>query len=143
MKRAEALRSLSRGHHKALLVAQRLRRADNAAEATHAFLEFWEAHGQPHFRIEEEVLLPFWALLGDIDEHAASRLSSEHLSIRSAALAIETTAPSLGQLHELGALLAAHVRFEERRLFALIEEDLGDEQLSRLARAVSEAEAQR
>jgi len=143
LKRAEALRSLSRDHHKALLVAQRLRRADNAAEATHAFLEFWKAHGQRHFRVEEEVLLPCWALLGDIDEHAASQLSSEHLSIRSAALAIESTAPSLGQLHELGALLAAHVRFEERRLFALIEEDLGDEQLSRLARAVSEAEAQR
>ena len=141
MKRSEALRSLSRDHHKALLVAQRLRRADNAAEAAVTFLEFWRAHGQRHFRIEEEVLLPCWALLGDVDEHAATQLSSEHLRIRSAAWAIESTRPSLGQLHELGALLAAHVRFEERRLFALIEENLADEQLKSLARAVSEAEA--
>ena len=104
------------------------------------FLEFWKAHGRRHFRIEEEVLLPCWALIGTVDEHAAAQLSREHLAIRSAAAAIEARAPSLDQLHELGAKLAAHVRFEERRLFVLIEEDLGSDRLSRLATAVLEAE---
>jgi hypothetical protein len=64
MKRSEALWSLSRDHHRALSVAQRMRRADDAAEGARAFLEFWKGHGEPHFRVEEEVLLPCWALLG-------------------------------------------------------------------------------
>ena len=140
MKRSEALISLSRDHHRALVVAQRLRRADDVATATAIFLEFWRAHGQCHFRIEEEVLLPRWALLGTVDEDAAAQLSREHLAIRSAATAIEAQAPSLGQLQELGAQVAAHVRFEERRLFVLIEEDLGTDELGHLATAVHEAE---
>ena len=78
--------------------------------------------------------------LGTVDEHAAAQLSREHLAIRCAATAIEARAPSLDQLQELGANLAARVRFEERCLFALIEEDLGSDQLSRLATPVREAE---
>lgn len=124
------------------MVAKNLRRADDACKAAAAFLEFWTEHGRLHFRIEEEVLLPCWALLGTVDESAAARLSSEHLRIRVAALAIDGGSPSLEELHDVGEQLAAHVRFEERQLFPLIEADLGDEQLSRLATAVSEAEAE-
>jgi hemerythrin-like domain-containing protein len=138
--RSEALRSLSRDHHQALVVAQRLRRAEDVKEAAKGFLEFWHGHGQRHFRIEEEVLLPIWAHLGRVDEPAAAQLALEHLRIRSLAVAIEDGPSTLAKLHDVGERLAAHVRFEERQLFELIERDLGVDQLSQLARAVSEAE---
>lgn len=140
MKRSEALRPLSRDHHQALVVAQRMRRADDAAEAAEAFLEFWSQEGEVHFRIEEEVLLPTWALLGTVQDDVAARLSREHLAIRSSALALRSRVPSLESLRALGEQLAAHVRFEEEELFRVIEEDLEEDGLSRLASAVSEAE---
>jgi hypothetical protein len=140
VKRSKALRSLSRDHHQALSVAQQLRRAEDTNEAAARFLEFWRADGAEHFRIEEEVLLPLWGLLGTVDDRAAARLSREHLAIRSEALALECDDPSLEQLRALGEQLSAHVRFEERELFALIEDDLDSDQLDRLATAVASAE---
>jgi len=139
VKRSEALQSLSRDHHQTLVVAQQLRRARNAGEATATFLDFWRKCGQRHFRIEEEVLLPQWALLGTVDEAAAARLARD-LEIRSAAMAIEADVPDLEQLRTLGAQLAVHVRFEERVLFERIEKDLDADHLERLARVVSNAE---
>jgi hemerythrin-like domain-containing protein len=139
MKRDEALRSLSRDHHRALVEAQRLRRAADAGQAAAAFIEFFREKGEHHFEIEEQVLLPRWAALGTVDAAAAARLSAEHLSIRAAVLGLERE-PTLDAAHALGAELDAHVRFEERELFPLIERDLDDEALAVLARAVAEAE---
>jgi hemerythrin-like domain-containing protein len=140
MKRDESLRSLSRDHHKALVVAQRLRRAEDAAAAAAEFAEFFEGKGQRHFEIEEQVLLPLWARLGSADADAAARLAAEHLSIRTHALELGDE-PTLEAVHALGEELDAHVRFEERELFPAIEDDLGDEALAALAAAVADAEA--
>jgi hypothetical protein len=139
VKRSEALRSLSRDHHKALSVAQQLRRATDGKQAAALFQPFWEEHCRIHFRVEEEVLLPTWALLGTVDDAGASRLAREHLAIRAAALEL-IERPDLELAHDLGESLAGHVRFEERELFGLIEEDLTDAQLERLAQAVAQAE---
>lgn len=140
MKRSDALRSLSRDHHRALTVAQRLRRADDAEEAAAEFLRFWNRDGAHHFRVEEEVLLPAWAAMGTVDPDAAARLSREHLEIRTAAVKIRHQTPSVATIHRLGERLHAHVRFEERELFPLIEKDLETADLERLAAAVREAE---
>jgi len=139
MKRSEALRSLSREHHQALTIAQELRRTDDPEHAAARFHEFWSRDGALHFRIEEEVLLPTWERLGTVDAEAAARLAREHLELRAAALALGD-APPLAAIRELGEKLAAHVRFEERELFPLIEADLRAADLDQLARAVAEAE---
>jgi hemerythrin-like domain-containing protein len=140
VKRAEALQPLSRDHHQALFVAQRLRRADDAAEAAGTFLEFWREHGRRHFRVEEEVLLPVWELLGTADPEAVARIAAEHMRIRTAAIEIEAADPPLERLHALGELLNDHVRFEERELFPRIEDDLDEDGLLQLAGAVTAAE---
>jgi hemerythrin-like domain-containing protein len=140
LKRSEALQSLARDHHRALALAQRLRRADDAPAATASFLEFWTAEGERHFRIEEEVLLPCWALLGTVDQDAAARLSRDHLALRTAALSLQEGPPSLSAVSSLGEQLAEHTRFEDRELFPLIEKDLGPPELERLAEAVATAE---
>lgn len=141
MKRSEALRSLSREHHQALSVGRDLRRADDPEPAAAKFLGFWEREGAEHFRIEEEILLPTWSLLGTVHPEAAARLSREHLQLRAAALAL-AEAPSLAAVRQLGEELVAHVRFEERELFPMIEADLGGTELEQLARAVAEAEGE-
>lgn len=112
MKRTPALQPLSRDHHQALFVAQKLRRASaaTASEAQGAFLGFWRSHGRHHFRCEEEVLLPAYAGYGD---------PRHPLMLR---------------------VLADHVRLEERELFPLIEQALPAPEIERVAAALAEAE---
>jgi hemerythrin-like domain-containing protein len=141
MKRAEALQPLSREHLGALLVAKKLRSAEDAQAAARDFLDFWRADGRRHFRVEEEVLLPGWAAYGEIDRQGVRRMLEEHLTIRREALRLQEAPASLEQLQRLGSLLHDHVRFEERRLFVAAEEALDDEALERLAAAIEAAEA--
>jgi hypothetical protein len=65
MKRHPALREFS-GDHQELVNTLRLRRAATGAggdppEVARAFLRFWREQTEPHFRKEEEVLLPVLA----------------------------------------------------------------------------------
>ncbi len=140
MKRAEALRPLSREHLVALQAAKRLREATDPGEARSAFLEFWEEDGRRHFRVEEEILLPTWSLYARVDEAGVKRMLEEHLAIRREGLRLADAKSSLEEAHALGALLHDHVRFEERQLFPAVEEALDAESLGRLAKAIEEAE---
>lgn len=140
MKRAEALRPLSREHLKALLTAKRVREATGVDEATRVFLDFWEEEGRRHFRVEEEVLLPGWAVAAEVDQPKVDQLLREHLEIRRDALRAAAGELSLEQLRALGERLHDHVRFEERVVFPMIEDALDDEYLARLAEAIEKAE---
>lgn len=141
MKRTEALRPLSREHLKALIAAKRVRDAFTLEEATKVFLDFWHDEGRRHFRVEEEVLLPGWAVAAEVDQPKVDQFLREHLEIRCGALRLEAAELSLDQAHDLGKLLHDHVRFEERVFFPLIEDALDDEYLSRLAVSIEAAEA--
>jgi hemerythrin-like domain-containing protein len=140
MKRAEALRPLSREHLDALLAAKRLREAEDPGAARKAFLEFWRGGGQRHFRVEEEVLLPAWAAQAEVDREGVARMLEEHLAIRREVLRLEDGELSLEEARELGTLLHDHVRFEERNLFPKVEEALDADSLDRLSAAIEEAE---
>ena len=139
MKRSPELTPLSHDHHQALFVAQRLRRSDQIGELTAEFERFWVDHGSDHFRIEEEVLLPMWAALGNAQPEHVARIAREHLAIRAAAYELSAEGPDLERLRRLGELLAAHVRYEERTLFPLIEDDLGAAALRQVGAAVAAA----
>jgi len=143
MKRAEALRPLSRDHLKSLLAAKRLRNATDAGAAGRDFLAFWESEGRLHFRVEEEVLLPGWALHRAVDRVAVARMLEEHLAIRRGALRAAAAEASIEELRDLGRLLDDHVRFEERELFPMVEEALDPDDLARLAIAIERAEEDR
>lgn len=137
MKRDPALASLSRDHHQALFVAQRLRRATEATatEARAALITYWHDHGRAHFRSEEEVLLPAYAAHADPYDPLVSRVLCDHVAIRQrvAALELESTA-TVEKLHELGEWLSAHVRLEERQLFPLIERTIPAAELALVVR---------
>jgi hemerythrin-like domain-containing protein len=142
MKRDEALRPLSREHLNALHTAKRLREAGDLEEARRHFLDFWQKDGRRHFRAEEEVLLPAWARQAEVDEAGVRRMLDEHLMIRREALRFESGEVSLEDAREVGRLLHDHVRFEERVLFPLIEDDLDADSLNRLALELGAAEAE-
>jgi hypothetical protein len=142
MKRDPALAGLSRDHHQALAVALRLRRAgdDTAGDARDAFLVFWERDGHHHFRVEEDLLLPAFAGFGDAHHPLVARALCEHAVIRHrAGVMAAQERPPLDALHELGAMMAEHVRLEERELFPLIEETIPAPELAQLAAALEEA----
>jgi hemerythrin-like domain-containing protein len=143
MKRHAALQPLSRDHHVALVAAQRLRRATDA-DATavrDAFLAFWREHGERHFRVEEEVLLPAFAAHGDPEEVCVVRMLVDHVRIRAQAQRLEReSAPSTESLHALGTALERHVRLEEREVFGLIEAALPRDAADALVEAVLRAE---
>jgi hypothetical protein len=146
MKRDPALVSLSHDHHKALFVAQVLRRATaaTAGEARDSFLEYWDAHGRAHFRVEEEVLLPAYAAHGDPHHELVAQVLCDHVAIRQQAAALAgDSAPAVRALNDLGACLADHVRLEERELFPLIEAAMPPARLAVVAAELEQAELRR
>jgi Hemerythrin HHE cation binding domain len=142
MKRSAALAPLSRDHQHALYAALRLRRAEatTLADAVAHFRRFFADEGSKHFEIEEALLLP--ALPRDDEEWSpgVTRVLEDHRAIRHAAAALETT-PTVEMANELGERLNAHIRFEERSLFRLLERRLSPEDLQHLGEAIADAEA--
>jgi hypothetical protein len=142
MNRHPALAELSRDHHQALVVARDLRRASpvrTAGPAT-AFLAFWAADCRDHFRLEEEILLPAYAMHGAPDHPAVVRMLIDHMVIRRDVELVSGGA-SAPELRQLGEALASHMRLEERHVVPLVEEALSMSELDRLGCRLAEAGA--
>lgn len=144
MKRHPNLREFSDDHHGGLVQALRLRRAASGtggepAEAARAFLEFWREDTAPHFRKEEEVLLPVAAIhAGELlDREPVLEMLVQHARIRGLTMRLGDDAERgkvRGEtLLRLGELLEAHIRLEERVVFPLIEESLSERALREVA----------
>ncbi|MGH0032574.1 MAG: hemerythrin domain-containing protein [Myxococcota bacterium] len=140
MKRHPSLRQLSDDHHRALVLARRLQRdtaqMDAAALAGLAceVREEFEAQMEPHFRVEEGLLLP--ALEGRGERALVAQTRDDHTRLR----ALVRGAWPRSTARELGALLEKHVRFEERVLFPRAETVLSEAELASVRDA---AEARR
>jgi hemerythrin-like domain-containing protein len=133
VKRSRELAGLSRDHHRALEAALRLRRttADDVEATVPGFLVFWRDYGEHHFQVEEKVLL---GALPEDDrewEAAARRIRDEHGELRARVAAL-ADAPAVDRAHDVGERLTAHVRFEEREAFPLLEQRLSAAALRRL-----------
>jgi quercetin dioxygenase-like cupin family protein len=124
MKRHPALVSLSHDHHQALVASRRLRRAadldHDPAAAAKSFVSFFASETAPHFREEEEVLFP---LVADFEEARPLLVDAllDHQRLRALVARLETVSDVRPCIREIGELLEAHVRREERELFPLIE----------------------
>jgi quercetin dioxygenase-like cupin family protein len=132
MKRHPALIPLSHDHHHALVEARRLRRAAGTPESTavaNAFLRFFFDETIRHFREEEELLFPHVVGLEEARGLLVQALL-EHQRLHALAARLQHVlaggGAAGGVMRELGELLEAHVRLEERQLFPLIEPLLED-----------------
>jgi molybdopterin-guanine dinucleotide biosynthesis protein A/hemerythrin-like domain-containing protein len=117
MKRDARLRTLSSEHHNALVLARALSRHAAAGTADAAVVRDlrarFERELQPHFRIEEQLLLPALRALGD--DALADRVEGDHSALRAHLDAAERG--EAGHVASFAELLTEHVRFEERELF--------------------------
>lgn len=129
MYRDPALRRLSSEHHTALVLAKRAREAlaggDPAAAWETLQGHFAEAL-EPHFLLEEGGLLPVLAAAGE--SALVARTRAEHKAMREL---IHAGGPA--DLVTFAGLLADHIRFEEKELFAAAQRVLDAGQLAALA----------
>lgn len=135
MKRHPSLHDLSSDHHHGLLHVRRLMRTGSALaegvpdldppKVAHKFLHYWTEHANRHFRAEEEILLPAFARYGDPTQAPIARMLIEHVQIRRLVADLQQDLadgnPGVEVMHELGALLRCHIRYEEDVVFPLIE----------------------
>lgn len=141
MKRHPSLQPLSDEHHRALVLARRLRRDSEASDAAGlAALERevrqeFETHIEPHFRVEERWLLP--ALEGRGERQLVAETLEDHSRLR----ALVRGRWSKDTASRLGTLLEKHVRFEERVQFPRAEALLSELELSAVRDAAIHEEA--
>lgn len=139
MKRDPRLIGLSSEHHGALVLARRLRQAadagDGAAAEVVTLRERFADELEPHFRVEEEVLLVALDAAGE--RELAARTREDHAFLRA-----HVTASAAGDFTAMAAFaerLMDHVRFEERELFPRCEALLRPEVLDEVQRRAPKA----
>lgn len=134
MKRDPRLRGLSSDHHQGLVLARRVGRRAEAGtldmDLAREVAERFRSELEPHFSVEEDVLL---TALRDLGEHELSdRTLDDHAFLRARVRsALDGTVEALA---EFADRLHDHIRFEERTLFPACEEKLADAVLEEAAR---------
>ena len=132
MKRDPRLLGLSSQHHQALVLARALAQGplDWSREKGIAFGARFDAELEPHFLIEEEVLLPALRRAGATS--LAERTATDHAFLRATMLAARSGEGIAASA--FGERLGDHARFEERDLFPACEATLSDDVLDEVAR---------
>ncbi len=133
MRRDVRLHGLSSDHSHALALMRRIQRClcgeEPEGDVGAVVGQVFDSDLEPHFRIEEEVLLP--ELTSSATSDLVQRTLAEHQLIRRL-----IAGARLGQLDALRALaytLDAHIRFEERELYPTLEAVASDAALARAA----------
>lgn len=141
-RRHPSLIPLSRQHHHALVLALLIRRRDGIEKGEPAWLEAtaarirnaYDGELAGHFEVEEAVLFP------EMERHLGrlelvEELREEHGRLRGLARSTES-ALAVSLFDDFAALLDAHVRKEEQRLFAEFEHRMPAEEALRLGREI-------
>ncbi len=120
MKREHYLRDLSSEHHQALGLAREIAKSGTATTDTknlrNRVRAVFSAELAPHFAFEEQVILPELARLGE--SGLVVQTLKEHRQLRDLVARLDEG----DALNEFAQLLKAHVRFEERTLFAVCQQ---------------------
>ncbi|RPI19752.1 MAG: hemerythrin domain-containing protein [Ignavibacteriae bacterium] len=137
MERHKSLISLSSEHHHGLVTAQKLKYGYKPSSSTDTemtvddkkemLLKFSDEYIHKHFRLEEEILVPYLP-----DNEIIKRMLDEHVKMYELLYVIEVSDPDEALLNQYGEKLEAHIRFEERELFPLVEKSLTEEQLNEI-----------
>ena len=143
MKRHPALVALSDDHHHELVQARRLLAAADAPpkarlRAASAYVEVFFSETVEHFRREEENVFPLYARQPAANVELLDRIVREHMELHGLArtLRAQVSAGDVSgtTLEEVGFLLRAHVRLEERELFEDVQRVVPPEELDALGR---------
>ncbi|MFQ6618053.1 MAG: hemerythrin domain-containing protein [Fidelibacterota bacterium] len=139
MERDPNLHLLSWGHHHGLATARRMKLKVPSAERPllNGFVEnvykFWSEELLPHFRAEEECLLPRLLRYIDISNSVILRTLKEHMDLHRWIIeSKETSSPDKirAALIKFSEKLTSHIRFEERVMLNKVQDLLSKEELS-------------
>lgn len=116
MKRHHALEPFSRDHYGGLVVARHLKEKPGP-EAIAELMQVWNSEMEDHFWEEEVSLGPL------APPEMAERLVRDHDAIRAVVLVAEAQNLSEEDAVRLGEMIHDHIRWEERELFPVLEQD--------------------
>lgn len=145
MKRHEALATLSRQHHEALILAQLLKNvatvykglpADVIGKAAYA-IRFYNEELVKHFKEEEDIVI---ATITGIDaalDILANEIIAEHKDLRILFTTINDSSDLSAHLEKIGNTLEQHIRKEERIFFPLVQQLCNQAQLATIEKALS------
>jgi hemerythrin-like domain-containing protein len=113
------------------------KRAMRLRKVAEKFVQFWELKGKLHFRDEEEILLPAYAVHVSLENDPdVIRMLADHALIRAKVAALtqllSKDEPVETVLTELGTILQTHVRLEENIIFPRFEITLSESELEKL-----------
>ena len=135
MKRNENIIPLSHDHHFGLLCGWKIRQGLKKEIEIHRiqnYVEyFWKHNLEEHFREEEEILFPF------INDEFSEQVKSEHREIAHLVSEISENA-NVKNLSDFADLLEKHIRFEERTWFPHLENQLSENDLTKIGKALNE-----
>jgi iron-sulfur cluster repair protein YtfE (RIC family) len=147
MKRHSALIPLSQDHHKALLLAQLIKK--NAPEyyglptdlvgKMNFAKETYHTELEHHFRDEEQLVFPL--LKGkdkELDE-LISEIMNEHIILKEKIISLSANPNLADELDEIGKILDKHVRKEERILFEKAQVILNEDELKKIENLFDES----
>lgn len=146
IKRHESLVPFSRDHYGGLVQAQHLTKAAQTDAVARRkviaeFVDAWDGEIAQHFDDEERLLMDL------MQEPDRDKLRSDHEQIRRDAELVRQLRrevdPDPALLHRIGQRLEQHIRWEERQLFAHLQDELTDEQLVQLQSQTEVIEASR
>lgn len=137
------MKPLSRQHHEGLILAQIIKKGAPAYKGLPHTTEELRKHVAskfeneltPHFYIEEEILFDFLRQKKDLPQEISSMIHEiveEHHKIGELVEEIETSDNPIPAMDDLGHLLESHIRKEERQLFQLIQDYLGEAEMKEL-----------
>lgn len=140
MKQHEELHSLSQEHHHGLMLAQLIKAGSpeykglpkNLEDKKSYTINFFEGNLVTHFQKEEDILFPPSRGKTEEIDKQIDELIERHKKIHLIFNKLDKSNFLQKDLDELGILLEAHIRKEEREFFQLIHEVLSADDLKKL-----------
>lgn len=139
MERHKSLISLSSDHQHGLVIARKLKYGYKPSSSNEEkldkddkkeiVLKFTDEYLHKHFRHEEDIIAPFLP-----DNELIKKMIDEHIKLYELIYIIEVRDPDDELLNHFGEKLEAHIRFEERELFPMLQETLSEEQLDEIGK---------
>lgn len=117
--------------HTLAVALQDVELEDSIALSSHAASQF-HATLLPHFRMEEQVLFPFFSQRTSELDQLIYMLNDDHAEIEILFKKLESEVNQRSLLNAIGALLSQHLQTEESELLPLIQNELSKGELDAL-----------
>ena len=137
IKRSQYLAPLSREHHETLLFVWKIRQGIRLSIEPAIIGKFckwyWENTLKTHFQTEEKC----FSKLREAASPFFLKMTDDHQAIEAKFIQV-IDSPTYASIHRLAQLIDYHIRFEERSVFAYVQDHCSEEAFNVLAGSVGE-----